>query len=367
MKFYMEKSVLQEAVNTVIRAVPGKSTIPAMEGVLMEAQGDCLTFTGYNMLVGIRTRVEADIDREGRMVINAKLFSELIRKLPDDTVSLDCGSGVSTFICCGDTSYTIEALSADDFPSLPEVGETQGFVIEEATLKSMIDDTVYAVSTNEARPAQTGALFELGGGKLHVVACDGFRLAVRTEDAEGDAIEFIVPGNALNEVERLCDTTGDGVKVSVGGRHIIFTIGETELICRRLEGEFLNWRGVLPKDQPIAVKVNATELIQCLDRVGVVVNEKLKSPVRCKVGKGGITLSARTNLGAASDLCKIEGDGGGLDIGFNNRYLSEALRHTGESELIMRMKDAISPVVITAAEDSGRFVCMVLPVRFKND
>ena len=367
MKLHIEKALIQDAINTVIRAVPSKSTIPALEGLLLDAQSESLTVTAFNTQVGIRTRYAAEIEQEGRIILNARLLSEIIRKMPEDTVTLDCDDKLGTKIQCGKASYNIMAISADEYPELPELGEANTMELPEATLKSMIAETIFAVSTNEARPIHMGELFEINGGKLHVVACDGFRMAVRAENVDCGDAKFVVPGTTLSEVERLCGDGTTPVSISVGERHVLFTIGQTEIISRRLEGEFLDWQNALPKKQPIKIKVNARELVQSIERVSVVVNEKLKSPMCCTIGNNAISLSAKTAIGAASDKCKMEGDGKDLEIGFNGRYLSDALKYAPENDVCMSFDSAITPTLIRSLDPSGKYIYMVLPVRLKKD
>lgn len=368
MKFSCEKSLFEQTINTVIRAVPAKSSVPAMEGILLEAEGETVTATAYNGQTAIRTRIDVDVEREGRIVLGAKLLSEIVRKMPDGTVTLDSAEDGATKLNCGNARYNVSSLSADDFPELPEVETENALEIRESALGSMIAQTVFAVSANEARPVQTGELFEAANGKLNVVACDGFRLAARKEPMErGADMEFVVPGAALSEVERLCGATDDTVRIAVGNRHVLFTIGGAELISRRLDGAFLDWKKAVPRDNPINVKVDAKALMQSIERVGVVINEKMKSPIRCAVGMNEITLSARTGIGAATDRCKVDGDGGDLEIGFNHRYLSDALRYAPENALNVSFKSSTTPAVITAAagDNGGKFLYMVLPVRLK--
>ena len=197
------------------------------------------------------------------------------------------------------------------------------------TLKAMIGQTAFAVSTNESRPVHTGALFEINEKGLTMVAVDGFRLAIRREPLEkieGGAFSFVAPGSALNEVKGICGDTEDLASVTLGKRHILFEVGDTELICRRLEGEFLDYKNAIPRKNPISVIADTKALIEIIDRVSVVISDKLKSPVRWTFGSDKVFLSAKTGNGDAKDVCRISGDGGGLEIGFNNRYLMEALR-----------------------------------------
>lgn len=365
MKFHLEKAIFENAIGTAIRAVPSKSSIPALEGLLLEAEGETLTISAYDLKTAIRTRCTAEVEQEGRVVLNAKLFSEIIRKMPQDVVTVDCGDDLAAKVTCGQAHYSIMAFAADEYPDMPDVGDTKCFDMSETALASMIGGTIFAVSTNEQRPVQTGALFDLAGGKLNVVASDGFRVAIRSDAVDTkENFEFVVPGTALSEVERMCGA-GGMVRIAVADRHVMFYIGSTELISRRLEGQFLNYKGAIPQNNPITVTADAKELMQSLDRVSVVINEKIKSPVRCNVGGGEMRFSAKTAIGAATDKCKIGGDGKDLEIGFNHRYLYDTLRFAAEQKVNISLNTNVTPAVITPTDGSGKFLYMVLPVRLK--
>ena len=356
MKFSCEKLLLQNAVNTASRAVAAKSSIPALEGLLLTCGGESLTVSGYNMQTGIRTKFAVEVEESGELVVNARLISEILRRLPDDVVTFT------------DADFDIMGLSAADFPELPEVEEKYAVQIAEKTLKTMIQQTSFAVSTNEARPVHMGSLFEVSAEGLTVVSVDGFRLALRKEaleKIEGGAFSFVAPGTALNEVERICEEIDEVVTITLGQRHILFEVGETELICRRLEGEFLDYKNAIPRRNPINVVVDTKTMLQSLERVSVVISEKLKSPVRCQFGEDKVTMSAKTSNGDAKDVCRIAGDGQGLEIGFNNRYLMDALRYAPADTVRMELNTGISPAIIVPVEGEENFLYMVLPVRLK--
>ncbi len=366
-RFSCEKALLQQAVMAVSRAVAVKSSIPALEGILLEC-GDGLRLSGYNMQTGIRTALEADIEESGRIVLNAKLFGEMIRRLPDDMVLFNADDKFNVKLTCGDAGFEMSGLSADDYPELPEVDDEYSVTLEQRTLKAMIDQTSFAVSLNETRPIHTGALFEINDKGLTMVAVDGFRLALRREPLEhidGGAFKFVAPGSALNEVEKICADTDDMVTVIQGKRHLLFEIGATQLICRRLEGEFLNYRNAIPMNNPITVEVDSKVMTESLERVSVVISEKLKSPVKCVFSCDKVYMSARTGNGDARDICPVRGDGNELEIGFNNRYLMDALRYAPADTVKMHLNTGISPCVITPMDDSDSFLYMVLPVRLK--
>ena len=368
MKFSCEKALLQAAVATASRAAAAKSTIPALEGVLLQA-GHSLTVSGYNMQTGIRTNLDADVTQEGALVLPARLFGEIIRRMPDDVITLAADTGMNVRLTCGDAAYNITALSADDYPELPEVEDQYSIRIQQQILRSMIGETSFAVSADEARPIHTGSLFEIGEDSLTVVSVDGFRLALRREPLQGvkgGSFHFVAPGTALNEVEKICQDTDDEAIVTLGSRHLLFEVGPTQLICRRLEGEFLDYKSAIPRNNPISITAGTKSLITSIDRVSVVISEKQKSPVQCVFDAGSVTMTAKTVSGEARDVCPIDGDGGGLTIGFNNRYLMDALKYAPADSVRLELNTGISPCVILPAEGEERFLYMVLPVRLKN-
>lgn len=369
MKFSCEKIFLQSAINTASRAVSTKSSIPALEGILLQV-GVQLTVSGYNMQTGIRTTLDADVTEEGALVLPARLFSEIIRRMPDDVITFASDKNLNVSLTCGDASYNILALSADDYPELPEVEDQYSIRVQQKVLRSMIAETSFAVSTDEVRPIHTGSLFEVGEDSLTVVSVDGFRLALRREPLEGvsgGSFHFVAPGAALNEVEKICEDVEEEAAITLGHRHLLFEAGATQLICRRLEGEFLDYKAAIPRSNPIVVTAGAKALMSSIDRVSVVISEKQKSPVQCVFGDGRVTMSAKTANGEARDVCAIDGDGGNLQIGFNNRYLMDALKYAPADTVRLELNTGISPCVILPAEGEERFLYMVLPVRLKNN
>ena len=240
MKFSCEKALLLSAINTAGRAVAAKSSIPALEGILAEADAHGLRLTGYNLETCITTLIEADVSQEGSLVLSARLFGEIVRKLPDDVVSVSTdGNNVS--IVCGPTSFDIVGSDPREFPELPEVDEGNTLSITQEKLKGMISRVIFAVSDNESRPIHTGALFEVEGEELTMVAVDGYRLALRREAISGKdgaaSFSFVVPGAALSEVEKICADCDQLVSITEGRRHVTFQIGSTVLVARRLEGD----------------------------------------------------------------------------------------------------------------------------------
>ena len=367
MKFSCEKALLQSAIAVTARAVSPKSSIPALEGILLEAGTD-LRLTGYNLETGIRTVVPAQIDQEGSLVLSARLFGEIIRKLPDDIVSFQA-DGYMVNITCGMSQFNILATDPEDFPELPTVEDKNGFTIPRRKLGSMIRQTIFAVSDNESRPIHTGSLFEIDDTGLTVVSVDGYRLALRHEPiTERDgalSFSFVVPGSALSEVEKICGDGEEEATVTQGERHVMFRVGDTMLVSRRLEGEFLAYRQAIPRNNGIKVEGDTRALLTSIDRVSLIISDKLKSPLRCVFDDNVLKITTKTGIGDASDQCPISGDGGGLEIGFNNRYLMDALKAAPADRVRLELSSGVAPCVILPAEGEENFLYMVLPVRLK--
>ena len=230
----------------------------------------------------------------------------------------------------------------------------------------MINQTIFAVADNDMRPIYTGTLFDIEGEELTLVSVDGYRLAKRSEKLESAKMEncsFVVPGSALADIERICGDSEELVKISVGAKHISFSIGETVVVSRRLEGEFLNYKKSIPDSFKYTVKVDRGEFMSAIDRVALIVSERNTSPVRMSFNDGNIDCLCVTPIGRAEDVCTCEGSGEGLQIGFNDRYLKDALKAAAKEELNVCLNSAASPCIITAADGSDNFTYMILPVR----
>ena len=366
MKFTCEKNQLVSAISVASRTVAQKSAISGLEGILIRA-GVKVMLTGYNLETGITVSVDADIQETGACVMSARLFFDIVRKLPDDTVSIQVDDSFKVSIKGGISSFTITALSADDYPELPDVDSEKGIRVPQNELKAMISGTIFAVSENQARPIHTGVLFEVDNDSITSVAVDGYRLALRRylpEESLERTLKFVAPAAALKEVEKILGDTDDPATFYPGSKHILFTIGDATLVCRILEGEFLDWRRVLPQNNPVKLVGNVSRLTDSIERVGLVISEKLKSPVRCKFGDNAAELRTISTIGEAYDVCPIAGDGKDLEIGFNCKYLLDALRAVPDSECTLEMINGLSPIVLNPTE-GNRYSYMVLPVRLK--
>ena len=368
MKFTCEKYLLSLAVATAGRAAASKSPIPAMEGLLIEA-GHNVRVTGYDLKKGIYTTFEADVSAPGSVVINAKLFGDIVRRLPEGPVTVVVGEDYKVSIRAGYASFTISAESAEDYPELPDVNSGRPVMLPQNQLKNLISGTIFAVSENQGRPIHTGVKFEVTNDSITTIAVDGFRLARRTyhpEEGTGREMSFVVPSPGLKEVEKIVSDVEDMASFTLGPKHILFQVGKATLVCRLLEGEFLDWRRVVPTDCPIKLIASVSDLASSVERVGLIVSEKYKSPVRCVFGNNELLMRTNTTIGAAEDKCAFAGDGKELEIGFNVRYLADALRVIPSEEVTLELTNGLSPIVLTPADNKFDFAYMVLPVRIKN-
>ena len=368
MRFTCEKSMLVTGLNITGRTVAQKSALSALEGILCQAT-DELKLTGYNMETAITYSIEAEVTDPGACVLPAKLFGDIVRRMPEGPVTVVVDESYKVSIRAGYASFTISAESANDYPELPDVGSGRRVTIPQNALKDLIGGTIFAVSENQGRPIHTGVKFEVEEDTVSAIAVDGFRLARRTYHSENGnpaKMSFVVPSAGLKEVEKILSDSEEEVICTLGGRHILFTIGTATLICRLLEGDFLDWKKVVPTNSPVKLVANVGELSSAIERVGLVVSEKYKSPVRCVFSNQLLLLRTNTTIGAAEDRCSIAGDGKELEIGFNVRYISDALRAVPSEEVTLELTNGLSPIVMTPVDDKEDFSYMVLPVRIKN-
>ncbi len=369
MRFTCEKSMLVAGLNITSRTVAQKSAISAIEGILCHA-GDGLQLTGFNMETAISYRVDAEISDAGSCVLPARLFGDIIRRLPEGPVTVVVDENYKVSIRAGYASFSISAESAEDYPELPDVEDGRSVAIPQTAFKDLIAGTIFSVSENQGRPIHTGVKFEVEDDTISAIAVDGFRLARKTYHTQaptGRTMSFVVPAPGLKEVEKILQDTEEDAFFTLGAKHIMFQIGEATVICRLLEGDFLDWRKVVPTNCPIKLVANVAELSASMERVGQIVSEKYKSPVHCVFSNQVLLMKSSTTIGAAEDRCSIAGDGKELEIGFNNRYISDVLRAVPDEEVVLELTNSLSPIVMTPVDDKHDFAYMVLPVRIKTN
>ena len=368
MRFTCEKSMLVQGLNIAGRTVAQKSSLSVIEGILCKA-GHGLSLTGYTMETAITYYIQAEVADPGQCILPAKLFGDIIRRLPEGPVTVVVDENFKVSIRAGYASFTISAESAEDYPELPDVNSGKAIKIPQSALKELIGGTIFAVSENQGRPIHTGVKFEVQDDSVSAIAVDGFRLARRTYhtgEPTGRELNFVVPAAGLKEVEKILTDTDDAVAFTLGPKHILYQIGAATLVCRLLEGEFLDWRKVVPTNCPIKLVAHVSDLSSSVERVGLIVSEKYKSPVRCIFSNQVLNMRTNTTIGAAEDRCAIAGDGKELEIGFNVRYLADALKVVPSEEVTLELTNGLSPIVLTPVDEKVDFAYMILPVRIKN-
>lgn len=363
MKFTCMKSDLVTAVSNVSHAVSAKAAIPVLECVMLRAEKDTLTVTGYDLEIGITTSIEASVKEEGEVLLKARTLSEIIRTLPEEVVSIETDERLITFISSGSANSHIIGTSTAEYPELPKVDELEKITVKAETLKDMIRRTVFAVSNNTAKPIYTGSLFEIEDGSFSVIAIDGFRMAVRKEETDADInTKFVVPGKTQNEIVKLITDNEKDVDIIIGQRHIVFKVENYAVISRLIEGNFIDWKTTIPKNVTTEFSVNTRVMAESVDRMAPFANEKIQAPVRCSINADEIKLSCSSTLGKTSDVIRVNVVGNDVEIGFNYRYLLDALKNTDSDEVKVNLSGSLAPMVIRPI-DGDSFTFLVVPVR----
>lgn len=368
MKIICNTSVLADACNIVQRGVSQKSTIPSTEGIFMQAKNSSLTLSGYDLEVGITTVIECRTEKEGSIVLNSHLFCDILRKLPNDSVTVDVDEHNLCKIKSGDSEFSLIGIPADGYPELPTVSGSFPFVVKQNILKDMIKQTIFAVAVSDLKPIHKGIKFEVTSNNLRLISCDGFRLAVRNEAIEydSDELSFVVPAKTLSEVIKLIDDSDDIITLSIGKKYILFEIGSFRIISRLLEGDFFNYKNAIPIENSTKARVNLRLLLDSVERTSLLITSKLKSPVRCVFDENIIKISSATSLGAANDKIPASIKGKRVEIGFNNTYLTDCLRTVDADEINIELNGPISPIIIKPLEGDS-FIFLIIPMRIKNE
>ena len=365
MKFLCEKLTLVNAISIVSRTVSPKSSLAFLEGIYLAA-GEDLRLTGYNLETGITVRMDATIRRTGECVMPARMFADIVRKLPEDVVSIEVDENYRVTIKGGIASFQLMATAADEYPQLPSVEEENAVRLPQKALRDLISGTIFAVSEDTANAIYTGCLVETREDTVTMVAIDGYRMAKRAWKSEFGfpTMSFVVPSAALKELEKILSDTEDEVSFTLGRKHISFSVENATLICRLLEGKFAEWRRFIPASTPIQLVANVAELTATVERVGLIVNEKYKSPVRCMFSKDGAQFRTVTTVASATDGCRLAGDGKDTEIGFSCRYMLEALKAVPTQEVTLLLSGGLSPILLVPCDgEETDFTYLIQPVR----
>ena len=364
MKIICNSSELSKAAANVQRTVSNKSTIPALEGILIEASAGKVTLTGYDLEVGSTIVIDAEVMAEGKIILAAKNFCDILRMLPDETVLLECDDRNICKIKSGETDYSLIGTSADEYPELPALTKFSPVKIGLNLLKDMIKRTVFSVSTGERNPVHSGVKFEIENNNIVLVAVDGARLAIRREIIEREdesLLNFVVPSKTLNEILKLNADEEAEIEILVGDRHLIFKMDNYEIVSRLLEGNFINYKSAIPMTSSTQVIANTRRLIECIERTSLIITDR-SSPVRLVVDEGIMKFSSVTAIGTAVDKMAAEITGNKIEVGFNNRFLIDALKAAEQDEIKIEFGSSSQPIIVKPLEGEA-FFYLVLPVR----
>ena len=363
MIFICEKQKLQEGISIVQKAITGKSTMSVLEGIYINANKEGLTLIGSDMDVSIETKVEADVISEGSIVIDAKIFGEIIRKLPNSDIKIETMENDTVQITCEKSIFNVVYMNSDEFPELPKLNENMQIEVPQNILKNMIKCTSFATAQDETRPILQGILFEVKERTLNLVALDGYRLAIRSEYLDSDFdIEIVIPGKTLNEVSKILEDVNDLVQITFTNNHILFNLNKTRIISRLLEGKFVNYKSLLPEEHKLLVTVKKQDLQNGIERASLMAKDGNNNLIKLDVQDDALVITSNSQLGKVREEVFINLQGDKIQIAFNSRYLIDVLKNFEDEEVVMEMTSSVSPCIIKA-KDADNYKYLVLPVR----
>ncbi len=365
MKFNCLKEHFVEAISTVQKAVSTRSTMPILDGILIEVS-DSVKLTGYDLEIGIEYKFEADVSQQGSIVIKSRVLGDIIRKLPEDIVYFEAGTGGGVVIESGSSKFTIKGLDADGYPKIPEVEEYEKISLPQADFKSMIQQSIFAVSNDESRPVLNGSNIKITENNLEMVAIDGFRLALRRLQLEKETpdISFIVPGKSLSELARIGALGEENIAIYKSSNHIMFEMDNVKLVSRIIAGEYMNYESIIPKTAETTVTLNSSQLLSAVERAHLIItSDERKFPISLKTDESDrLIVSANTDIGSVREEMSIVQSGNLIDIDFNPRYFIDALKSIRDEEVEISFNGNMGPCVIRPIE-GNTFEYLVLPLR----
>lgn len=374
MKIIFEKDKMIKALNSVTKAVATKTTMPILEGILIQTNNDDIKLTCYDKELGIEYIIkENNVLEQGSIVVNAIMFSEIIRKLPDTNITISINDNNLLVIECEGSVYKLATMNPDDFPQLPEINVENSIELEQNTIKDMIRKTIFAISTEENRPVFTGCLFEVKNNKLNVVAVDGFRLAWKSKvlNTKTNDFEAVIPGRTLQEINKILADSFDLIKLGISKNQALFEIENCKIVTRLLDGEFLKYSEVIPKKWETRIRVNKNLISNCFERISLISSSSMEKekryPVKLNVEVGKIKISCTNQTGDAKEEIFTTTEGQDLEAGFNPKFFLDVFRNIDDEEVYINFGTSISPSVIKSIEDDGDYQYMILPVRLKKD
>lgn len=360
MKLICEKNKLLSGLNIVSRAVPSKTTMSILQSVVIDAM-DGIKLVSNDMELGIETVVEGDVEENGQVAVDARLFVDIIRKLPNADVKIKVDDAFKVNISCGKAKFNLPGRSVEEFTFLPVVNSERNIEISRAVFKNLVQQTVFSLSPNDANQMMTGELMEIKNGLLKMVALDGHRIALREESVIADDNSVIIPGKSLLEVSRIISDGMGDISIGITDKHVTFTFDKTKIVSRLIDGKYFDVDNMLSATPEIKVKVNRHSLMDCIDRATLLVREGDKKPVVFNVTDDGMEIQINSTVGSMNETLEIEKQGEDIMIGFNPKFVLDVLKAVEEDEVDLYFVNAKAPCFI---KNDG-YTYLILPINFK--
>ena len=365
MKIVCNKSDLVKGVNIVSKAVPGKTTMPILECILIDATTDIIKLTANDMELGIQTEIAGEIIDRGMIAIDAKIFSEIVRKLPDNEVSIETDDRLQTTIVCEKAKFDISGKPGNEFAYLPIIEKDDSIVISQFTLKEVIRQTIFSIADTESNKLMTGELFEIKDNVLRVASLDGHRISIRKIELKNPVSDYkmVVPGKTLIEISKILSGEAESmVEISYTNNHIVFEFDNTIVVSRLIEGEYFKIDQMLSSDYDTKVRINKKEFLNCIDRATLLIKEGDKKPIIIDIQDEMMELKIKSQIGSMNEEIMITKDGKDLLIGFNPKFLIDALRVIDDEEVTLYLMNAKAPCFIK--DETESYIYLILPVNF---
>ncbi|MCQ2440802.1 MAG: DNA polymerase III subunit beta [Clostridia bacterium] len=368
MKFSVERASLLDAVSKLQRIVGSKTSLPVLEGILISAEQGKLTLISYNLEMGLKKEIYANCEKKGDIVINARILSDILRRMNGIQVEIESDERLMCHIKSGEAVFDIMGMSANDFPEMPSVAEGKKINLDGDILCNMVKGTIFAVAQVEGtRPILTGINVTIKRGVMQFVAIDGYRLAIRRQKVNiNEDFSFILSGKAINEAVKLIGEENKNIEIIVGQRLISFNIDGYKFISRLLEGEFVNFEKIIPSEYKQSVNINSHDITDTIERVSLLISDTFSTPVRCIFSEDKLVLSSATSMGRATENFEIKLSGEPFEIGLNSRYLLEALKACDQGEINFKFNGSNAGVILTSADEKNKdFLYLIMPMRLK--
>lgn len=360
-----KQDLLLNSINTVLKACSTKTTMPILECILLKAHNNQVTLVGYNLELGIESTIEAEVLEEGSIALESKIFSEIIRKMPNQTVDISTSSNHMTNIICEKSKFSIAGQLGDEFPDLPKVEQMNKYTISQVVFKDMIRQTIFSVAQEESRPILTGEMIQLKDNSFRMVTVDGYRISYRNIpiSTENQKCEVVVPGRTLNEISKILSSDEhDEMDIYFEDKHVLFDLGESKVVSNLLEGEFLKYEQVFSSDYETKVKVDRKEFLMSIERAALISREGKKNPIKIEIDGDNMIITSRAELGTALEEVAIELEGNNLSIAFNPKYLIDALKSIDDDEVSITFISSLTPCIIHPIE-GDHYKYLILPIR----